>query len=345
MQPLVSILISAFNAERTIAETLQSAMAQTWPRTEIIVVNDGSADRTAEIVRQFKGVKLVSTENSGLSAALNNAFKPSQGDYIQYLDSDDLLAPDKIERQLAALQKRNNPRVLASSQWAYFYRRTSNARFAWNSLCEDLSPVEWLLRKMSDGTYMGNATWLIKRELIEEAGPWNTSLYYDNDGEFFCRVVLASEGTCFVPGTGMYYRRGAANMSFIGTSDRKKESLLVSMKLHIKHLLSLEDSERTRAACVKYMQVWFDVFYSTRPALVVELESLAVSLGGRLTAPKLSWKYAWIQKLLGWETATTVQMNYNRLKAGAQRAWDNVAVHLERRPATAGNQSPSLLKS
>ena len=91
MKPLVSILITAYNAEETIAYTLESAVAQTWQRKEIIVVDDGSTDRTAEVVRQFKDVKLVSTENHGLSGAQNNAFPLSQGDYIQYLDADDLL--------------------------------------------------------------------------------------------------------------------------------------------------------------------------------------------------------------------------------------------------------------
>jgi glycosyltransferase involved in cell wall biosynthesis len=87
MKPLVSILITAYNAEDTIAHTLESAIAQTWPRKEIIVVDDGSTDRTAEVLRQFKDVKLVSTENQGLSGAQNHAFPPSQGDYIPYHDS------------------------------------------------------------------------------------------------------------------------------------------------------------------------------------------------------------------------------------------------------------------
>ena len=63
MRALVSILITAYNAEDTIAYTLESAIAQTWQRKEIIVIDDGSTDRTAEVVRQFKNVKLVSTEN------------------------------------------------------------------------------------------------------------------------------------------------------------------------------------------------------------------------------------------------------------------------------------------
>lgn len=330
MKQLVSILICAYNAEKTIAETLQSALAQTWPRKEIIVVNDGSKDRTPEIIRQFKEVKLVSTENQGFCNAQNNAFKHAQGGYIQYLDADDLLAPDKIERQLAALRKIDNPRILASSPWAYFYHRTQGARFVNNSLCRDLSPVEWLLHKMGENLHMQNATWLVHRELAENVGPWDPNLHYDQDGEFFCRVLLASEGTCFVPGTGIYYRKsGSSSISYIGNSNKKKESLLVSMKLHVKYLLSLEDSPRTRSACVKYLQVWYPNFYLSRPDLAAELETLAVSLGGQLAPPELSWKYAWIQKALGWQTATAIQMNYNKLKTDLLRTCDKMASRLE----------------
>jgi glycosyltransferase involved in cell wall biosynthesis len=334
MKPLVSILICAYNAEKTIAETLQSVLAQTWPHKEIIVVNDGSKDSTPEIIRQFKEIKLISTENQGFSNAQNNAFRHAQGDYIQYLDSDDLLAPDKIERQLAALQKMSDPQVLASSPWAYFYHRTKGIRFVNNSLCQDLSPVEWLLRKMGENLHMQNATWLVPRGLAEKAGPWDPNLNYDQDGEFFCRVLLASEGTCFVPGTGIYYRRtGTGSISYIGNSDKKKESLLVSMKLHVKYLLSLEDSPRTRAVCIVYLQNWCHHFYLRRPDLARQLEELAISLGGRLQRPELSWKYAWIQKTFGWEAATVTQTKYNQWKSKALRTWDKINFHLEKKTA------------
>lgn len=323
MKPLVSILITAYNAEGTLGYTLQSVVDQTWDNKEIIVVNDGSRDRTAEIAGRFKGVTVKSIENRGLSGGQNQAFQLCHGDYIQYLDADDLLAPDKIERQLVALQTVNNPRIVASSPWAYFYHRTESARFVDNSLCQSLSPVEWLLRKMGENLHMQNATWLVKREVAEKAGPWDMKLNYDQDGEFFCRVLLASEGTCFVPGTGIYYRRSGPNsISYIGNSDKKKESLLVSMKLHVKYLLSLEDSARTRAACLKYLQTWYRNFYLSRPDLAAELEALAASLGGRLEPPKLSWKYAWIQKTFGWQTARAAQLRYNKWKSRILEAYD-----------------------
>ena len=227
MTPLVSILIPAYNAEEWIVYTLQSAIAQTWPRKEIIVLDDGSTDRTAEIACQFapQGVTVVSTENRGLCTVVNRAYRLSRGDYIQELDSDDILAPDKIEKQLAALRPGESKRVLLSSPWAPFYYRTRHARFVRNSLWQDLAPEEWLLRKLSENIHMQNATWLMSRELAEAAGPWDTRLNYDQDGEYFARVLLASEGTRFVPGTGVFYRISPSNrISYIGSSDKKKDS-------------------------------------------------------------------------------------------------------------------------
>jgi glycosyltransferase involved in cell wall biosynthesis len=333
-RPLVSILIPAYNAENWIAYSLQSAVEQTWPRTEIIVVDDGSKDGTAEVVRRFaaKNVKLVSTENQGLSAAVNTAYKHCQGDYIQELDSDDILAPDKIERQLAALQESDTQRTLLSGPWAAFHYRTSRAKFVRNALWEDLSPVDWLLRKMGGNLHMQNATWLVSRELTEAAGPWDTRLQYDQDGEYYCRVLLASSGTRFVREARIFYRASNTNrVSYIGSSDRKKNSLYRSMKLHIEYLRSLEESERVRKACLKYMQTWYDCFYPDRMDIIADLQGLAAELGGRLEVPKFGWKYAWIKPILGWKAAKWAQTVLPEVRASVLRSWDKAMFKLETR--------------
>src|SRR5207248_8968504 len=102
MKPLVSILIPAYNAEPWITDTIQSALAQTWMRKEIIIIDDGSTDQTLSIARQFasKTVSVIAQRNQGAAAARNKAFALSQGGYIQWLDADDLLSPDKIEAQV-----------------------------------------------------------------------------------------------------------------------------------------------------------------------------------------------------------------------------------------------------
>src|SRR5437868_1899170 len=243
MKPLVSILIPAYNAERWIADTIQSALAQTWPRREIIVVDDGSRDRTLSIARQFasRDVIVVTQENQGASAARNRALSLSQGDYIQWLDADDVLGANKIAKQMAAAAEYLNKRVLFSAPWGAFMYRVSKAQFSPTSLWCDLSPLEWLLRKMGQNLHMQTATWLISRELTEAAGPWDTRLSLDDDGEYFCRVVLASDEIGFVPDAKVFYRySGFDRLSSIGRSDRKLESQFLSINLHVSYLCSLE---------------------------------------------------------------------------------------------------------
>jgi glycosyltransferase involved in cell wall biosynthesis len=345
MKPLVSILIPAYNAEEWIADTLQSATAQTWQRKEIIVVDDGSADRTAEIARRFtsKEVAVVTVENQGAAAARNHALKLSQGDYIQWLDADDLLGLDKIERQLAALRDGDDEHTLLSGPWAYFNFRTDRARFKATSLWQDLSPVEWLLRKMSENLHMQTATWLTSRELADAAGTWDTRLLSDDDGEYFCRVLLASKGTRFVPEAKVFYRVTPSNrLSRIGTSNNKKDAMVVSMKLHIEYLRSLEDSERVRKACLTYMQNWFDNFYPERPDIVAELQGLAAQLQGHLETPRLRWKYAWMKPIFGWKAAKRTQMALPQIKASLIRRWDKTMYSFETRKGVIGHATNAL---
>jgi len=334
MKPLVSILIPAYNAEEWIGYTLQSAIAQTWPRKEIIVVDDGSTDRTAELARRFasRQVVVVPKQNEGLAVTENHAFRLCQGDYIQWLDADDLLMPDKIERQLAVLRDGASKRILLASTWAPFYYRPHPSRFLRNSLCQDLSPVEWLLRKMGENLHMGNATWLVSRELTEAAGPWDERLQYDQDGEYFARVLLASEGTRFVPETGMFYRLSPPNrISYIGHSDLKKDSLLLSLKLHIQYLRAAEESDRVRKACVTYLQNWLWAFYPERRDIVAELQTLATQLQGRLKPPDFGWKYACARAMFGRKVARWAQTSFSDLKCACSRQFDKAMYKLEAR--------------
>lgn len=334
MTPLVSILIPAYKAERWIADTINSAFNQTWPRKEIVVVDDGSTDQTLQVARQFasKTVSIVTQENQGASAARNRAFEFCQGDYIQWLDADDLLSPDKVAKQMAAAQECQDTRRLLSSGWAYFMYRPSRAQFLPTPLWCDLSPVEWLLRKMGQNLHMQTATWLVSRELTQAAGPWDTRLSLDDDGEYFSRVVLATDAIRFVPDAKVFYRQpGFDRLSSIDRSDKKLESQFLSIRLHVDYLRSFEESERVRAASLTYLQTWFGWFFEERPDLARELERLAATLGGRLEAPRLPWKYLWIQKLFGWSAAKEVRQRWNRCKLSVMRSWDKTLFRLEDR--------------
>jgi predicted SAM-dependent methyltransferase len=128
-----------------------------------------------------------------------------------------------------------------------------------------------------------------------------------------------------VPGAKVFYRHvGSGSLSYVGRSNRKIDAHLLGMRLQISTLRSLEDSERVRAACLHHLQTCFFYFYPERPDLVEQMRQLAADLGGELQLPRLSWKYAWIGKLLGFATAKHTQFYYNQGKSCALRAWDKL---------------------
>lgn len=311
---------------------MQSALAQTWPNKEIVVIDDGSRDRTLSIARRFasKNVSVITQQNQGGSAARNKAFELCQGDYIQWLDADDLLAPDKIAKQMAAADRAANKRILFSCPWGYFIYRPHRAWFTPTCLWTDLTPLEWLRRKWETNSHMNPATWLVSRELTEVAGPWDRRLISGEDGEYFCRVITASDHICFVPDTKVLYRTTASTGSYIGRSNKKMESVFLCMQLEIDHVLSLDNGERTRAACVKFLQTWLRNFYPDRLDIVAQAETLATTLGGRLETPRLRWKYAWIQKLFGFELAKRSSVLMPRLTWALIRAWDKMLFRIGR---------------
>lgn len=329
MPPLVSILIPAFNVEKWIEEAIRSAVGQSWSRKEIIVVDDGSTDQTGAIVRQLASseVMVVTQKNQGAAAARNHAYSLCRGDYIQWLDADDFLAPDKIGAQMQA--RPQSPRALLSSAWGEFIHRPAKAAFTPTALWRDLSPVEWLLVKLRQNIYMSNATWLVTRALTDAAGPWDSRLSLDDDGEYFSRVVLASDGVRFVPEAKAYYRRSSSgSLSHISVSDRKLDSLLLSLELHVEHLRACEDSERVRTASLQFLQRWMIHFYPERLDLFTRAQQLAADLGGQLEVPRLSWKYALIQKMFGWTTAKRTQFHYNEYKSWLRERWDKMLFNL-----------------
>jgi glycosyltransferase involved in cell wall biosynthesis len=331
---LVSILIPAYNAEKWIADTIRSAIAQTWSPKEIIIVDDGSTDQTLAVARQFESdsVRVTTQENQGAAATRNKAFSLSRGEYVQWLDADDILAADKIQQQMEARNGSVSKKTLLSSGWGRFLYRYHRAKFVPTVLWCDLSPADWLLRKMGQNLHMQTATWLVSRELTEAAGPWNTTLLGDDDGEYFCRVLLKSDGIRFVPGAKVYYRASGMNsLSYIGRSNKKLEAQWCSMQLHIGYLRSLEDSERVRAACVRYLQNWISNFYPERLDLVGQMELMAEELGGELRTPRLSWKYSWIKALFGWRLARRAQLCLPNFRWSLFRAWDNALFHIAER--------------
>ncbi|NEU06791.1 glycosyltransferase family 2 protein, partial [Flavihumibacter sp. R14] len=118
--PLVSIIIPVYNSEKLLTQAIQSAKDQTWVHTEIIIIDDGSEDSSLAIARSFEteNIRVLKQKNQGASAARNMGLHHAKGDYIQFLDADDIISPNKISDQLLLLE--NDPMYLGLCGTVYF---------------------------------------------------------------------------------------------------------------------------------------------------------------------------------------------------------------------------------
>ena len=322
--PLVSILIPAYNAEATLAETLDSALAQTWPNVEVIVVDDGSSDRTVDVARGYEpqGVRAVALgENRGVTVALNRALAALHPDaaFVQYLDADDLISPDKVEVQVRRLLA-EPPGTLATCTWARFYNddpATAEFRPFYDQHDYD-DPAEWLVDDWMGRGTMPTGVWLYPRAIIDAVGPWHERLTLNNDMEYFTRAVLAARKLAFCEGVRFYYRTGHASLS-----RRTDAAALASqrevIRLSTERLLAREDSPRTRCAAATYWQSLAFLAYPDHPALVREAEARARALGGSPARPGGGRLHNAIRDTLGWKAAAQARLLSHRLRARAPR--------------------------
>lgn len=309
MHPCVSVLIPAYNAAEWIEQTIDSVLAQTWPNLEVIIVDDGSSDATLAVAQKFatdERVRVIAQLNQGAAGARNTALRYSQGDFIQFLDADDLLAPDKVEQQIKLLQA-SAPGYVASGSWARFYQKPEAAKLQSEPLWKDLAPVDWLLCAWADNLMMHPAAWLIPRAIAEAAGPWDEKLSLNDDGEYFCRVILASRGIKFCGEAKSYYRSGLFGSLSDQKSDRAYLSAYRAIEKSGQALLAVEDSDRTRQAIATLFQRFIYESYPAVGALRQEAAVQVKQMGGSLLQPSGSPLFEKLSNYIGWRLAKRIQ--------------------------------------
>jgi len=301
--PLVSILIPCRNAEPWLAATLESALSQTHRAIEIILVDDGSRDGSLTLARSFadRGVRIVAQPTAGASAARNRAFRESRGEYLQYLDADDLLSPGKIAAQVALLASR--PRgAVASCAWGRFVDDPATAQFVDEDVFQDFPPLDFLVLAGLTGAMMHPAAWLVPRLVAEQAGPWNESLSLNDDGEYFCRVLLCASEVVFCdsPKARTYYRSGSKRSQSRQRNLRARRSQFHSLELITRHLKNREETPRSRRACAGYWRKFVHDFYPAPASAIRRAEAEVRRLGETIGRPQMGGVTAAFSSLLGW---------------------------------------------
>lgn len=324
--PLVSICIPAYNSAEWIKSTIQSAISQTWPNKEIIIVDDGSTDNTVDLAREFRSdlINIITQKNKGASAARNRALCSAKGDFIQWLDADDILSPDKIEIQLINSDKKPTSKILHSSSWGCFFHRLRSARFKPTPLWLDLSPVQYLNCHLGEAHFMPPFCWLVSRRIAESAGNWDERLSNNDDGEYFCRVVCASDFIKFHKDARGFYR--TANLSSLSRSlfysDKAWRSFSLSINLCVEHTLKLENSDKTRQASISALNTVIAYKNSGSPEVIKENEKKIIELGGQISFPKRSFRHQIAAKIIGINKANSLKTKIWRLQILITSYWD-----------------------
>lgn len=316
MKPLVSVIIPVYNAELTIINTLDSVLNQTWENLEIICVNDGSSDKSLEILDAFQKkyqekIFVFDIENSGACKARNVGISKAKGDYIQFLDADDFLSLNKIESQLKLL-KGKNANTISICEWVNFYpEKGIFKQIPYGAFQDFNSGLDLLLRLWNYQEMLANSCYLTHISLIRKAGNWNESIQLNQDGEFFCRVLLEAQSILFEPTGKAYYRKPNNNSVSRQNSEKAIESLLESLKSYEKHTLQVEDSRRVRLSLKKVYQKFIYDVYPNYPHLIKEAEKLQSNLGIFEEASIGGPKFKFISKILGFKNALRIKKTMN----------------------------------
>lgn len=187
MKPKVSVIIPAYNAERYIAETLGSVLAQTYENYEVIVADDGSVDETLRIAKCFEPrVKVLVKQNGGPASARNLAINNSRGDYLAFLDSDDLWVEDKLEQQSAFLDENRDVGLVYGE--ALMFTENGGEKKVGGKIGYTTDPS---FRLLLFGDYLPNSTVMIRRACIGKVGLLNESreLIGVEDYEYWMRIA------------------------------------------------------------------------------------------------------------------------------------------------------------
>ena len=242
-KPLISIIIPTFNRAHLIQETLNSVIAQLYSHWECIVVDDGSRDNTKQVVEgyakkdeRFKYFQRPLDRKKGASSSRNYGLEMAKGDYIQFLDSDDLLNERKFEEQLKVLRK-SPPQSLVTCRWGSF-NVSSNLRIKtkYHSYRSFSKSVNLLSSFGRYDEYFPPLVYLVPRELLQKAGKWNEIISHNDDGEYFTRVIINSPRIIFCEKAEVYYRAGDENRLSILDQPQKVRSALESWKMIENHL-------------------------------------------------------------------------------------------------------------
>jgi glycosyltransferase involved in cell wall biosynthesis len=300
----------AYNAGKYIMETINSIVNQSYEQWELIIVNDGSTDHTAQELEKANDhrIKIYHQGNKGQCTAANFAFQQSKGSIIKFMDADDLISPDFIEAQVKLLEGKDD--IVISAAWGRFYNDDlSTFKLSTEAVWCNLPGHEWLVRSWKGASSMMQcALWLIPRKILEKSGLWDETLSLINDFDFFTRVLLNSKEVLFEQHAVLYYRSGISGSLSDTKSVKSIESAFKSIDQATKNLFKVRMDKEARLSCANTWQQLIYMVYPQHKSIIAEAEKRVKYFGGSdLPYTSGGWS-GFLLKIFNWKVVKHLKL-------------------------------------
>lgn len=309
---MISILIPCYNAERWIAQAIDSAIRQTYPDKEIVVADDGSTDDSLQIIKSFgEHVRWISGPNLGGNAARNRLLETSRGSWIQYLDADDWLKPEKITQQVNFLQ--HNPEVDVVYSPVFVEDHSADV------VKIKLSPIPaprdpWILLARWYLPQTGGSLW--RKQSILDSGGWKAAQPCCQEHELYLRLLKAGQRFMYCDSPGAVYRQWSSftvcrkdaaevhrrKLEILNEEERflRAQNMLTSHRLEAINVTRLEVARLSWGYDAIFARNAVKSIYRSDPKFVLRSNSIPISY-------KLAWR------ILGFNAAEKVASVRRRL--------------------------------
>jgi glycosyltransferase involved in cell wall biosynthesis len=312
LNPLISIITPCFNSGKYIKDTIESVLYQTYTNFEWIIINDGSTDNTEEIVQSYKDerIRYIYQENRGQCTASNKGIEASIGNFIKFLDADDIMNLTHLQNLIDCIK---DEETLISCSWGRFYNDDlSSFKLERENVSKSLGSIEWIKMALNQRhDMMPGWLWLIPRNIIRKSGGWDERFTLNNDFEFSIRLLLASKEVKFSQNAIIYYRTNKNTLSSTYNESSLKNAIQSNI-LGIKLILTRENSELTRRICANRLQEWAFITYPEFPNLFFILNSEIKKLGGSNIKIEGGIYFRLIVFFLGWKKAKKIKQIIKR---------------------------------
>lgn len=241
---LISIIVPVFNSSLYLRETIDCIINQSYSHFEAIFIDNCSTDDSVKIIESYSDSRIILAyeKRKGACFARNLGFSLSRGEIIQYLDSDDLLTKDYLERKVHAFRS-NGLKKVVFSRLASFDSDISSFRYLSKKLEKNYSSGLLMLIDMARFQQPSQiSAWTISRDLQIKSGDWDNSLLRNQDGEMLMRLLINSDGTIFLSDINSFYRNSSNSISK-NFSIKALQSLYLSFNSYQLHMLGVNKSK------------------------------------------------------------------------------------------------------